>query len=206
MQSSYRETLPVALNLTGRSVLVLGGAEEALDKVEKFRRVGARLSLVSERVCPELALLAQHGELPWFARPFVETDLNGCRLVVLTEQDALLAQRLWLLRERYPFWLCAVDQPDYCDLSMVSTVRRGPLQIGISTGGGAPLLARRVRQALEAGLDPSLGDFARSFADLRASLRALPKAERRALLSEALHGFALEVRVSYPEGSDFCPR
>ncbi len=194
--------MPVALNLAGRSVLLLGGGDEAHDKFAQLRHLGARVSLVAEHVRPELAAAARRGQLVWFARSFSETDLLGCRLVMLTEQDTALARRLWALRQRYPFWLCAVDQPDYCDLFLVSRVRRGPLQIGISTGGGAPLLARRVRQGLEAGLDPRLSDFARSFADLRASLRALPKLERRRLLDEALHGFALEVRVSYPDRKD----
>jgi uroporphyrin-III C-methyltransferase/precorrin-2 dehydrogenase/sirohydrochlorin ferrochelatase len=156
------------------------------------------VTLVAEQAQPELARVAQRARLTWFARGFLESDLIGCRLVLLTEPDRELAQRLSALRGRYPFWLCAIDQPDYCDFFMVSSVRRGPVQIGISTGGGAPLLARRLRQDLEAGLDHGLGDFARSFAGLRANLKALPRAERQRRLEEALDGFALEVRVSYP--------
>lgn len=202
MKTSYRETLPVALNLAGRSVLVVGGGEEAAAKVAMLRQVRARVTLVAEQAEPELARLAQRLRLTWYARRFLESDLIGCRLVLLTELDRELAQRLSELRQRYPFWLCAIDQPEYCDLFMVSSLRRGPVQIGISTGGGAPLLARRLREDLEAGLDPGFGDFARSFADLRARLKALPRAERQRRLDEALHGFALEVRVSYPGRKD----
>lgn len=199
MSQSYRESLPVALNLRGRNVLVLGGAEEALDKVRMLRRVGARVTLVAERACQELALLARCGELIWYARELQDSDLHGVHLALLTEVDPAVAQRLRALKLRYPFWLCALDQPDYSDLFMVSIVARGPLQIGISTGGGAPLLARRVRQSMEAALDQRFGQFARRFADLRARLRSLPKAERKARLESALEGFAMNVTVSYPE-------
>jgi siroheme synthase-like protein len=199
VKSTYREILPAALNLAGRAVLVLGGGDEALAKVALLQKARARVTLVAEHAHPELARVAQRARLTWFARGFLESDLIGCRLVLLTEPDRELAQRLSALRGRYPFWLCAIDQPDYCDFFMVSGVRRGPVQIGISTGGGAPLLARRLRQDLEAGLDQGFADFARSFADLRAKLKALPKAERQRRLEEALHGFALEVRVSYPD-------
>jgi uroporphyrin-III C-methyltransferase/precorrin-2 dehydrogenase/sirohydrochlorin ferrochelatase len=202
VKRSYREILPAALNLAGRGALVLGGGDEALDKVAMLRRARARVTLVAERVRSELAGAARRAQLLWFARSFLETDLIGCRLVMLTEPDPALAARLWSLRQRYPFWLCAIDQPEYCDLFMVSSVRRGPLQIGISTGGGAPLLARRVREGLEAGLDAGLGEFARSFADLRAGMRTLPRAERQRRLEDALHGFALGVTVSYPGRKD----
>jgi uroporphyrin-III C-methyltransferase / precorrin-2 dehydrogenase / sirohydrochlorin ferrochelatase len=202
VRASHRETLPAALHLAGRSVLVLGGGDEALAKVALLRRAQARVTLVAEQAHPELARAARSLRLTWFARPFVETDLIGCRLVMLTEPDAALAGRLAALRQRHPFWLCAIDQPEFSDLFMVSSVRRGPLQISISTGGGAPLLARRLRQELEACLDPGLADFARSFADLRAGLKALSRVERERRLEEALHGFALEVRVSYPGRKD----
>jgi uroporphyrin-III C-methyltransferase/precorrin-2 dehydrogenase/sirohydrochlorin ferrochelatase len=200
VSQNFRETLPVALALRGRNVLVLGGAEEALDKVRMLKRVGARVTLVAERVDHELAALARTGDLIWYARGFQESDLHGTQLALLTELDQACALRLRALKLRYPFWLCAVDQPDYSDLYLVSIVARGPLQIGISTGGSAPLLARRIRQSLEAGLDQRFGQFARRFADLRARLRGLPKAERKQRLEAALAGFAMSVTVSYPEG------
>jgi uroporphyrin-III C-methyltransferase / precorrin-2 dehydrogenase / sirohydrochlorin ferrochelatase len=201
VSQSFRESLPVALNLRGRNALVLGGGDEALDKVRMLRSVGARVTLVAERAAPELAQLARRGELIWYARGFQESDLIGTQLCLLSDPDAALAQQLRALKVHHPFWLCAVDQPAYSDLFLVSIVARGPLQIGISTGGGAPLLARRMRQALEAGLDQRFSQFARRFADLRASLRALPKPERKQRLEGALEGFAMHVTVSYP-GTD----
>jgi siroheme synthase-like protein len=199
VSQSFRETLPVALPLRGRNVLVLGGDEEALDKVRMLQRVGARITLVVERACTELAQLAGRGDLTWFVRSFQESDLLGTQLAMLTELDPAFARKLRALKQRYPFWLCAVDQPDYSDLFLVSIVARGPLQIGISTGGGAPLLARRIRQSLEAGLDQRFSQFARRFADLRARLRSVPKSERKQRLEAALEGFAMGVTVSYPE-------
>jgi uroporphyrin-III C-methyltransferase/precorrin-2 dehydrogenase/sirohydrochlorin ferrochelatase len=199
VSQSFRETLPVALPLRGRNVLVLGGAEEALDKVRMLKRVGARVTLVAERASDELAALARRGDLIWYARSFQESDLLGTQLAMLTELDPAFGLRLRALKQRYPFWLCAVDQPDCSDVFLVSIVARGPLQIGISSGGGAPLLARRIRQSLEAGLDQRFSQFARRFADLRARLRGVPKTERKQRLEAALEGFAMEVTVSYPE-------
>jgi siroheme synthase-like protein len=200
--SSFRETLPVALHLAGRNALLLGGGDEAEDKYTKLRAAGARVTLVAERTGEKLQRAARRGELIWFARRFTVSDLVGSQLVLLTEQDVDLARTLKRLQARHAFWLCAIDQPEYSDFFLVSVVRRGPVQIGISTGGGAPLLARRIRQALEAGLPAGLSEFARSFADLRATLRSLPKPARTLRLEEALQGFAMDVQVRYPERHD----
>jgi siroheme synthase-like protein len=205
VQPSYRETLPVALQLAGRNVLVLGGGDEAVDKIEKLLAIGARVSVVAQSVLPALSGLATRRMLTWYARGFVDSDLQGVHLVMLTDQDTQLVRRLVALKRSYPFWLCAIDQPEHSDIFLVSIVRRGPLQIGISTGGGAPLLARRVRQALEAAFDQGFADFARRLADLRSTLRALPKEQRKQALSAALSGFAMDVQVSYPEARDGPP-
>lgn len=202
---------PVALNLRERSVLVLGGGEEAVLKVPKLLAAGAKVTIVAPALDEPLTAAlraraeAPHepsalpGELVWLARDFVPTDVLGKHLVMLTEIDPQRAAELHELSKTARFWLCAIDQPADSDFYLVSTVERGPVQIAISTGGGAPLLARRLREGLERGLDRHFGEFARSFARLRASLRALPKPERKRRLERALDGFAMEVRLRYPE-------
>jgi siroheme synthase-like protein len=196
------EAFPVALNLRGRAALVLGGGEEAVDKVPKLLRAGARVTLVAPQVAASLADAARKGALAWYARTFEPTDLYGSDLVLLTDIDPARAAELRGLARRFHFWLCTLDQPDTADFFLVSTVVRGPVQIGISTSGRAPLLARALRVALERGLGPRFGEFARSFAALRARVRDLPKDRRREVLAGALAGFAMEVRVRYPGEDD----
>ncbi len=191
----------VALALAGRPVLLIGGGEESQDKLPKLLAAGAKVTLVAKEVTEALARAAKRGEFTWYARAFHPTDLVGAQLVLLTDLDAELASRLRSLKAVYPFWLGAVDQPTYSDLFLVSSLARGPVQVAVSTGGQAPLLARRLRQAFEVGFDAQFADFARKFAALRARLRALPKEQRKEQLSAALNGFAIELRVSYPAGN-----
>jgi siroheme synthase-like protein len=194
--------LPVALPLAGRPVLVIGGGDEAADKVNKLLACGARVTLVSEQTTPHLRGLSMAGRATWFARRFLPSDVQGMHLVMLTEPDAALARELVALRAGARFFLCTLDQPAFTDFHLVSTVMRGPVQIGISTAGRAPLLARKLRKALEMGLDAQFGQFAHRFAQLRATFRDLPKQERSARLERFLNGFAMEVRVSYPRDDE----
>jgi len=180
-------------------VLLVGGDDEAVDKLPKLLAAGARVTCVAETASPALANYARLREVSWFARKWCESDLWGQVAVIATSRDADEAARLKALRGRYGFLLCAIDLPDFCDFFMMSTVRRGPVQIGITTGGAAPLLARRVRQALEAGLDQGFADFCREFAELRESLANQDKSARKTTLEAALNGFAMEVALRYPE-------
>lgn len=189
----------MALSLRGRAVLVLGGGAEAAEKVPRLLAAGARVTLVSQAAEPALVALAQTGELTWFGRTFLDSDVYGARVVLLTEIDEPCARALRALADRHHFWLCTLDQPAFSDFFLVSTFTRGPVQIAISTGGRAPLLARRLRQALERGLDERFGEFARSFAELRARVRGLTKGARSEVLERALSGFAMEVSLRYPE-------
>jgi siroheme synthase-like protein len=193
------DAFPVALSLQGRAVLLIGGGDESVQKLPKLLAAGARVTIVAPRVEPALARAAIERKVVWFARAFVPSDCAGVHVVLLTEIDPELAAQLCALKPRGRFWLCALDQPAFSDFYLVSTLKRGPIQIAISTSGRAPLLARRIRQALELGLGDAFGEFARNFAALRARVRTLPKAARTEVLERALAGFAMEVRLRYPE-------
>jgi siroheme synthase-like protein len=196
VQFESTDVFPVALPLRGRSVLVLGGTEEAVAKVPTLLAAGARIRLVAPTVDESLARLARGRALDWYARDFLDHDVQGVHLVMLTEQDPVLARRLRGLTGK--FWLCAIDQPELSDIYLVSSVRSGPLTVSISSGGSAPLLARRIREGLERALDARFGEFARKIATLRARWRDLPRSERSARLLRVLDGFAMDVHVRYP--------
>jgi siroheme synthase-like protein len=196
VQSDPSVVFPVVLNLRGRSVLVLGGTEEAALKVPMLLAAGASVKIVAAALEPSLSRLARIRAVDWYARDFVDQDVQGAHLVMLTEQDQALALRL---RGLGRFWLCAIDQPALSDIFLVSSVRAGPLTIAISSGGRAPLLARRIREDLERSFDARFGEFARKFARLRTQLRALPRPERTERLARALDGFAMDVSLRYPD-------
>jgi siroheme synthase-like protein len=199
VQGPELSAFPVALNLRGRRVLVVGGGDEAAQKVPRLLQAGAHVTVVAARVEESLARAAATRALVWFARELAAGDTCGQQIVLLTLLDEALAQALRRLADVERFLLGAIDQPAFSDFFLVSTVTSGPVQIAISTSGRAPLLARRLRQALAVGLDARFGEFARNFAELRARVRGIPKAERSEVLEQALVGFAMEVRLRYPE-------
>jgi precorrin-2 dehydrogenase/sirohydrochlorin ferrochelatase len=83
--------------------------------------------------------------------------------------------------------LCnAVDDPPFCDFYFPSVVRRGELQIAISTAGESPALAQRLRKEISAQLPQDTGEWLLELGRLRREVCAAEPigSERKLLLHE----------------------
>ena len=181
-------TYPIALVLDGKSCLVVGGGEIADGKLDALHRSGAIVTVVSPRVRPRIAALAAEGRLAWHARPYRESDLAGMSLVIAATDDNALNARVVTDARARGILAQAVDYIPYCDFFAVATVRRGELQLGISTNGRSPAFARWLRERLDAELPASYGDLLEVLGHVRDELKAkgpLPEYEHwQAALSE----------------------
>lgn len=197
-EASRTAFFPAALRLFGQQVIVVGGGEEFADKHARLIRAGAHVTVISSRVPREVAALASKRELSWYCRELADEDVARAHIVFLSEKNEPQAARLRKLARANRFWLCAVDQPAYSDFVLMSVHESGPVQLAVSTSGTAPLLARRLRLALADLFDARFGAFAERVGSLRSQLLHLPIDERKKRLTEALEGFAVGGKVSYP--------
>jgi len=149
---------PAFLNLRGRRCLVVGGGPVAERKVRDLLACGAAVTLVSPSLTDGLAALVAEGRLRHRARPFRRSDLAGCALVIAATGrpgvDSVVAREA----RRRRALVNVVDRPQQCDVIMPSVLRRGELQIAVSTGGRSPALAREIRRRLEPLFAPDYGD------------------------------------------------
>jgi len=174
---------PAFLDLRGRRCLVVGGGGVAERKVSGLLDAGTTVYVVSPRVTAALAALAGAGIIEHRARRFRRHDVRGCTLVVaatgVEKVDAAVAQAARRVRAL----VNVVDVPAACDFILPSVLRRGDLQIAVSTGGKSPALAREIRRKLESEFGESCAavvDWAgRERARVLSSARP-PLARRRA--------------------------
>lgn len=172
---------PVALDLTGRRCVVVGGGEVAVEKVVQLREAGAQVTLVSDRPDKRLVRLHELGALRLLRRRYQPGDLAGAFLAVVTREDPLDVQRVWEEAEAARVLMNVVDDVPHCHFAAMSILRRGDLRIAISTAGKAPALAKQLRRWLEDVVGPEWGEL----------VEAVDQARRR----------ALPRRVSFPEWS-----
>src|ERR1700746_2896578 len=181
--------LPVFLQLQARPVLVVGGGRVAARKVELLRRTGARITVVAPELRDELHELAAHGELRHLQEYFSASHVNGAVAVVaatgLTEVNAAVSAAA---QERH-IPVNVVDDPAASTFIFPAIVDRSPILIAISSGGQAPVLARRIREQMEALLPARLGALARFMGERRNAVkRALRTAARRSFWERIVGG------------------
>lgn len=177
---------PIFLKLDDRPCLVVGAGEIAESKIHSLLTADARVTVVAPEAKPDLVKLAHSGRFTWHQRAFTPADLDGVFLVVAaTNVPAVNAEVFEEARRRQV--ICnAVDDPPNCDFYFPSIVRRGDLQIAISTAGESPALAQQLRQEINAQLPENIGPWLKALGELRREvLAAMPVGEaRKQLLHE----------------------
>ncbi len=176
-----RPYYPVFLDLRDRRVVVVGGGEAGLTRARRLRAVGARITVVAPDLVPELAAMADRGEVHHVDRDYRPGDLEGAWLVVTEQLPADEAAAVYREAEKRRVFCCVEDDLDHVSYIHPAVVRRGDLAVAISTAGSAPVLAVRLRQELEERLGPEHSRFLELAAAVRQPLaRATPDfAERR---------------------------
>jgi uroporphyrin-III C-methyltransferase/precorrin-2 dehydrogenase/sirohydrochlorin ferrochelatase len=181
--------LPVFLQLRDRPVLVVGGGRVAARKVELLRRTGAKITIVAPELTDELRELATQGELQYVNTVFSPEHVTGTVAVIaatgVPEVNAAVSAAA---RERN-IPVNAVDDPAASTFIFPAIVDRSPILIAISSGGQAPVLARRIREQMEAFLPARLGALARFMGERRKAVkRALRTAARRSFWERIVGG------------------
>jgi precorrin-2 dehydrogenase/sirohydrochlorin ferrochelatase len=191
---------PIFLKLTGRPCLVIGAGALAESKIESLRAAEARVTVIAPEASPAITELAASGEIAWQQRPYQPGDVADSTFLVVTATNVPEVNRAVYLEATGKSILCnAVDDPPYCDFYFPSIVRRGDLQIAISTAGQSPALAQRLRKELNQALPLDLGPWLAELGNLRREVLQLePLNEAR---KELLHDLASRDVC----GFDACP-
>lgn len=187
---------PISLKLEGRRVLVVGAGGVAEGKIRGLLEAGASVEVVAPKAVAEVQRWASEGRIFWKPREFAPADLDGVLLAVAATGSKTLNAEISSAARLRRVLLNAVDDPSHCDFYYPAVVRRGELEIAISTGGQSPALAQRLRQELEAQFGP---EYAAWLAELGEERRRLtdevPDGEaRRKLLHEMASRRAFDER------------
>jgi siroheme synthase-like protein len=140
---------PIFLKLENRRVLVLGAGAVAEAKIADLLDTGARIKVVARLANEAVATWARIGLIELETRGFVADDLRDADLVVVATSSPDTNALVFSAAERHGVLCNVVDVPEQCDFFYPAVVKRGDLQIAISTSGQSPSLAQRLRQQLE---------------------------------------------------------
>jgi precorrin-2 dehydrogenase / sirohydrochlorin ferrochelatase len=175
---------PVFIKLAGRACLVVGAGSVAESKITSLLDSGALLTVVAPNATAEIQRLAVSRRIRWIPRKFSPADLSRAFLVVAATSDREVNRAVFREALERGVLCNSVDDPPNCDFYFPAVVRRGPLQIAISTSGESPALAQRIRREVEESLEASFGDWVDEIGERRREImRTLPPSgERKRLL------------------------
>ncbi|MEP7273524.1 MAG: bifunctional precorrin-2 dehydrogenase/sirohydrochlorin ferrochelatase [Acidobacteriota bacterium] len=171
---------PIHLDLKERRVLVVGGGSVAESKIRQLVDAGARVLVVTLELINSLQGLAETGVINVRIGEFEEGDLDGILLVISATNDREANQTVAAAASGHGVLCNVVDEPDLCDFITPALVLRGDLQIGISTGGGSPTLAQRVKREIAELIGEEYGEFLQLASAMRAEAKqVIPNFEER---------------------------
>jgi precorrin-2 dehydrogenase/sirohydrochlorin ferrochelatase len=184
MSAAPDSLFPIFLKLTGRDVLVVGAGLVGEQKVSSLLGTGARIRVVATWATTTVQQWAREGKIHYDELPFSVTDLEGAQLVIAATSDPEVNQLVFAESQQRGIWCNVVDVPPLCDFYYGALVRRGQLQIAISTAGKSPALARKLRMELEQQYGPEYGALLEELGESRQRIRAssLPAEEKKKLL------------------------
>ena len=190
---------PIFLKLTARPCVVIGAGNLAESKIESLLAASGKVSVIAPKATARIVNLAEAGEITWHQREYGTGDLANQFLVVAATNNPAVNRAVFSEAEASGVLVNAVDDPPFCDFYFPSVVRRGDLQIAISTAGASPALAQKLRKEINAILPLDLGDWLAELGNLRREVLQLePLNDAR---KELLHQLASREVCGY----DGCP-
>jgi precorrin-2 dehydrogenase/sirohydrochlorin ferrochelatase len=190
---------PIFLKVTGRPCVVIGAGHLAESKIESLMAASAAVTVIAPHATERIAAMAGAGEIVWSQREYAAGDVAGQFLAVAATNVPAVNRAVFAEAEASGVLINAVDDPPFCDFYFPSVVRRGDLQIAISTAGHSPALAQRLRKEINALLPLDAGDWLAELGNLRREVLQLePLNDAR---KELLHELASRDVCSY----DACP-
>jgi siroheme synthase-like protein len=197
---------PLYLDLRGRAVLVVGAGRVAARKVGPLLTAGAQVTVVAPDVSEEFDTFAGRAGITIEIRPFTHSDLDGKWLVIAATGSADINRWVSELAERARVFCNVVDDADLCTCHVPAVVRRGMLQLAISTGGASPALAAHLRRRLEREFGPAWAELLEALLVLRRHYRTKypdDAATRSRLLKEFVESSAPALLVEAGDGEAF---
>lgn len=136
---------PIMLDLSGVSVLVVGGGRVAHRKIEGLLKAGAKVTVVAESAIDSIRSMP----IELVVRRFESTDLNGVSLVITATDDPTVNAAVSADATARGIWVNSADDPANCTFILPAVARDGAVTVAVSTGGASPALASHLRGEIE---------------------------------------------------------
>ena len=171
---------PIYVELHEQPCIVIGGGKIAEGKVEGLLTAGAQVTIISPSLTSHLHTLVEQNKVAYISRTYQHGDLAGAFMVICATDQAEINHQVWQEASANRQLVNVVDDTPRCNFIAPAILRKGDLNIAISTGGKAPALAVRLKERLQKEIGPQYERFLELSGQLREPLaRNIPDFEAR---------------------------
>jgi precorrin-2 dehydrogenase/sirohydrochlorin ferrochelatase len=179
---------PMFMKLAGKHCLVVGAGKVGEPKIGGLIDTDASIHVVAIEANSQVREWGNAGKIELELRAFSAGDLDGKFLAVVATASNSLNERIYREAQSRGVLCNVVDVPEYCDFFYPAVVRRGDLQIAISTSGQSPSLAQKLRRQLEQQFGEGYAAWVEELGETRRLILASDLDKDRKL--ELLHSLA----------------
>ena len=196
--SIERGTLSAEVMVRGRKALVVGGSDDCLAKIARLLFAGADVWVIAEDpIHPSIVALAERGEVRLERRGYEPGDEAGAAVTFVARDLVAVGAVLAKAAEESGTLVSTLDRPEASTFVNPAVAERHGIKLALSSGGRAPGLLRRMREALDKAFEnPLLGELVEELSRARARTA---REERKTEIDRLLRGFAIEVSFSFPD-------
>jgi siroheme synthase-like protein len=170
---------PIFISLSEKTCLIVGGGEIALRKINNLLPYSPNIIVVSPKYLSEIELLSLEKKITLHKRNFNEDDLKNVDIVFAATNDEAINEKIYKLCKDQKILINVVDNPNLCSFIVPAVLRRGPLQIAISTDSLYPSLSKHIKKDLEKIFDENYESYLLILSELREIIISKIKDEER---------------------------
>jgi len=167
---------PAFLQLNDKKVLLIGGGNIALEKLERLLDFTNELKVIALELSPSMQALVDKRDLEYEVRAYEKGDIKEFSIVIIAVDDIALQAEIFEESKEYKCLCNAVDSVDYCDFIFPSYVKEDDLTIAISTSGASPAFAKHFKRYIKSLIPSGMSAFLQEMKVLRQSV---PKGKER---------------------------
>ena len=140
---------PIYLDLKDKKVVVIGAGPVAERKVKSLCDSGAKVVVVGRDIDRDFAKSCEEKSVKTISGGYSKEYLKSAVLAIAATDDTFLNKQVYDDCHKLSVLCNVVDVPELCDFYVPAVVRRGDLQIAVSTDGSCPAYAANLRKKLE---------------------------------------------------------
>ena len=162
--------LTLSIDMQGKCAVIVGGGTVALRKLRTLLKTGAAVQVIAMDICPEISALSDDGVLSVTIGPYVESALDDAFLVVAATDNPVVNEQVCRDARSRRILVSVADNPTAGDCTFPAILKRGDLEISVSTGGRCPTFAADVRDSIKAHIGHEYGAILDRLAEEREKL------------------------------------